>query len=69
MIIRQETLARNLVLCRHAWHWNAVQPIIYHLPPPQAKPLAQHDPLATWCMLAVLSIVANVLMLYILIAR
>ncbi|MFZ6642686.1 protein kinase domain-containing protein [Undibacterium sp. TC4M20W] len=39
------------------------------LPAPQAKPLAQRDPLATWRMLAVLSIVANVLMLYILIAR
>lgn len=39
------------------------------LPAPQIKPLAQRDPVATWRMLAVLSIVANVLMLYLLIAR
>ncbi|MCH8619203.1 bifunctional protein-serine/threonine kinase/phosphatase [Undibacterium sp. TS12] len=39
------------------------------LPTPQAKPLAARDPLATWRMLAVASIVINLLLVYILFAR
>ncbi|MFZ6720838.1 protein kinase domain-containing protein [Undibacterium sp. Ji49W] len=39
------------------------------LPAPSIKPLAQRDPLSLWRALAIISIVANLLLVYLLIAR